>query len=291
MILQQPFPGYRQSASSFRFGLIAGAVVFLIILFFRPFGLSAVESSFFPLHALLYGVGTFVMVALNSYFAPQIFPSLFAESRWTVGKELLMMLWQIMSISIINMLITHWLYNDSISLITAIYFFAYTAAIGIFPITILILLKYVLLLKKNETAAAKIGEQLSISEDKVSALAPVLQLTGDYQNEMLHVAADAICFISSADNYIKVTYLDGEHLTSTMLRSTLKKAEQSLVNHPQFFRCHRTYIVNLKKVKAVSGNAQGLKLHLDGTEEVIPVSRSLHQQLSHLLQQQKNVVI
>ena len=62
---------------------------------------------------------------------------------------------------------------------------------------------------------------------------------------------------------------------SILLRSTLKKMEEQLANHPAFFRCHRMYLVNLKLVNTVSGNAQGLKLHLSSLEEPIPVSRSL----------------
>jgi DNA-binding LytR/AlgR family response regulator len=51
--------------------------------------------------------------------------------------------------------------------------------------------------------------------------------------------------------------------------------EEQLAAHPAFFRCHRMYLVNLQRVISVSGNAQGLKLQLDGLEEAIPVSRNL----------------
>ena len=42
---------------------------------------------------------------------------------------------------------------------------------------------------------------------------------------------------------------------------------------PQFFRCHKSYLVNLHQVKHISGNAQGHKLHLFYGDELIPVSR------------------
>jgi hypothetical protein len=37
-------------------------------------------------------------------------------------------------------------------------------------------------------------------------------------------------------------------------------------------------------VQKVSGNAQGLKLHLENTETLIPVSRTLHEKIGQLLE-------
>jgi DNA-binding LytR/AlgR family response regulator len=59
--------------------------------------------------------------------------------------------------------------------------------------------------------------------------------------------------------------------------------EEALAPYPQFFRCHRAYIVNLAAVEHVSGNAQGYKLHLKDVAELIPVSRNLNSVLSSKL--------
>jgi DNA-binding LytR/AlgR family response regulator len=74
---------------------------------------------------------------------------------------------------------------------------------------------------------------------------------------------------------VNVFLLDEEKPKSVLLRSTLKKMEEQLTGHEDFFRCHRMYIVNLAQVTEVSGNAQGLRLHLAGLKEPVPVSRSL----------------
>ncbi|WP_247236169.1 LytTR family DNA-binding domain-containing protein [Telluribacter sp. SYSU D00476] len=263
--------------------------MFFIILLLRPFELNRVATPYFPLHAALYGLGTFVTAALNSLLLPSILPSWFAEKHWTVGKELLMMLWQIVAISFVNLLITHGLYGDPISLLTAIDFLGYTLAIGIFPVIIVVLLKYVILLSKNQAAAGKMEQELGEKQEEAEPASKVITLIGDYQNEVLEVPLDSIRYITSADNYVQVYYVENGKLTSRFLRSTLKKAEQALSGFPQFFRCHRAYLVNLTKVRHVTGNAQGLKLHLQDAEEVIPVSRSLHEQLTSQLQQQKRV--
>ena len=76
---------------------------------------------------------------------------------------------------------------------------------------------------------------------------------------------------------MQVFYVQDGQLKNRMLRTTLKKMEDALAEHSQFFRCHRTYLVNLEKVQRVSGNAQGYRLHLEALEETVPVSRNLNE--------------
>jgi DNA-binding LytR/AlgR family response regulator len=110
---------------------------------------------------------------------------------------------------------------------------------------------------------------------QVKPSVPKLTLRGDNQKEELSLSAEDIFFIASADNYVKVQYREAGQLKQVMLRSTLKKLEDQLSAYPEFLRCHRMFLVNLNGVKEVSGNAQGLKLHLSGIDEAIPVSRGL----------------
>ncbi|WP_317166355.1 LytTR family DNA-binding domain-containing protein [Spirosoma agri] len=50
------------------------------------------------------------------------------------------------------------------------------------------------------------------------------------------------------------------------MRSTLKGIESALGQHPQFFRCHRAFVVNLSTVVHADGNARGYQLPLEGGE-------------------------
>jgi DNA-binding LytR/AlgR family response regulator len=218
---------------------------------------------------------------------PRLFPSLFREEKWTVGKEMVMMLWQIISVSFINLWLMHVLYSTPFSSTNIIQTLGITAAVGIFPVTLIILLKQQMLLKKYSVGAVKLEQQLQTEVKEVKEVQAEIQhitLTGDNQNESLTVPVQQIRYISSADNYIKVYYVEDDKLTSKVLRSTLKKAESIASKYPQLFRCHRTYLVNLGAVDHVSGNAQGYKLHLKNTPDLIPVSRSLNHQLTEQIQ-------
>ena len=108
-------------------------------------------------------------------------------------------------------------------------------------------------------------------------------LSGDYQNEKIELFPEDLFLISSASNYIKVFHLRKNVLVHSIIRSTLKKAEETLSEYPNFFKCHRAFIVNLDKVVHVEGNAQGYKIKIDGHDELIPVSRNLNSEFSDKL--------
>jgi DNA-binding LytR/AlgR family response regulator len=113
----------------------------------------------------------------------------------------------------------------------------------------------------------------------------LVQLRGDNQKEELSIYPEELFYITSADNYVRIQYrLEGIQ-KSVLIRSTLKKMEEQLLTHPSFFRCHRMYLVNLQLVTSVMGNAQGLRLQLNGLEEPIPVSRSLTETVKEKLHQ------
>ena len=90
----------------------------------------------------------------------------------------------------------------------------------------------------------------------------------------------SILYIVAADNYIRIYYHQNDAIKTQLIRSTLKKAEEKLANYDNFYRCHRSYLVNLNYIRHISGNATGYKLHLEGINDLIPVSRSLNNEIS-----------
>jgi hypothetical protein len=286
MLLNQPFPGYHFTLNTVRYTFYAGLSVSLVLVLLRPFGFDELPINLLFRNAVLYGVVTFIIASLNALLAPKIFPHFFKEEKWTIGKEMIMMLWQIVSISIGNIFLTHFLYGNPIDLYNIVMFLGITTVVGIFPVTLIVLLKQQILLKKYSEGAKSLGKQLTgnpsheITNESHSSL---IHFTGDNQNEKISLPLEDFRFISSVDNYIKIHFIKQGILSTYVLRSSLKKAEHTLTDYPQLFRCHRTYIVNLGAVSNVTGNAQGYKLHLKGTDEIVPVSRSLNSELTGLV--------
>ncbi|MFF2886017.1 LytTR family transcriptional regulator DNA-binding domain-containing protein [Paenibacillus sp. NPDC057967] len=89
-----------------------------------------------------------------------------------------------------------------------------------------------------------------------------------------------IDYIESINGSIHI-HVDGENYDCAL---TLTELEQRLLNSG-FFRCHRSYIVNLQKVREIitwTKNSYSLRLNT-GKEIVVPLSRYKLQELKELL--------
>ena len=286
MIFNRPFPLDNPSRQSFRYAFYAAVCVFLILVLLQPFGFDELKSPTLFFHAILYALVTFICASANTFLLPWLFSTVYQEDTWTVGKECLHMCWQLISIAIGNWLLTHFLYKNNLNWHNLFSFLWITLVVGIFPLWLSILLKQQRLLKKYQAGAtlleAHLTQPVNASQALPSAPEHII-FTSENGKEQFVVLPREIRYITAADNYVRIYFIKDDQPATHLLRNTLRKAEDVLSPFPQFFRCHRTYIVNLKTVQHVSGNAQGYKLHLQGVSAIIPVSRNLNTQLTKLL--------
>lgn len=94
---------------------------------------------------------------------------------------------------------------------------------------------------------------------------------GDFK---LSVQSDQLIYLESADNYVKIYYLNKGKLSNFMLRNSLKTLDENFAN-TSLIRCHRSFIVNFEKVKVLRKEKDGIYLALD-QENIpdIPVSKT-----------------
>jgi len=164
-------------------------------------------------------------------------------------------------------------------------------AVAVLPVSIYILIKQNLLLKKFREQASNIETKLQEKKkqhesgpgDPQSPDPSMITLTGDYQQERLELSPNELYVVASASNYVKLFHRRREKLEYSIIRSTLKKTEETLLPYSNFFKCHRAYIINLDKVSHVDGNAQGYRIKIDGYDDLIPVSRNLNSEFSDKL--------
>jgi hypothetical protein len=289
--LKQPFP-YNPSIRS-KLGMAAffGAFIFIFLMIFKPFDLDYYPVQRLLLIALSYGSITFVCVFLATTIFPICLPSSFNELSWTTGRQIIFTAGVIFFVGLVNYLVSPLLVHTTLELKSLIWFQGITLAIGLLPVSIFILMRQNLLLKKFSGQAEVIEKKLQERHDVNNGTLPEpekksvskLLFVGDYQNERLELFPDDLYVITSASNYIKLFHLQKEQLVYSMIRSTLKKAEEIVLSEPNFFKCHRAYIINLDKVVHVEGNAQGYKVRMEGYDELIPVSRNLNTEFSDKL--------
>ena len=92
------------------------------------------------------------------------------------------------------------------------------------------------------------------------------------------VSPDNLFFIESDDNYIQVWYSDSSgEMRKYMLRCRLKTVEDSF-SGSDLVRCHRKYIINIRKVRVLSSGKDGYNVDLDAdSTPTIPVSKTYEQ--------------
>ncbi len=79
----------------------------------------------------------------------------------------------------------------------------------------------------------------------------------------------SILMVKAINNYCKIYFIDG---TSKTISNTLKSFENKLQN-PDFFRVHKTFLVNMKNVKEYSVLEGGSVILLDGTCIKVAISK------------------
>jgi hypothetical protein len=225
-----------------------------------------------------YGFVTFaIMVIVGGIM--RLLPERYCRAaNWTVAREIRWTTLLVALIGLGNLLYSHALGFIALSWRGLVQFELYTVAIGLFPITLLVLLNEARLNRRFAASSAQINQDLHQTGELVPDEVQV-SIPSENQSDNLQLPADAILLIQAADNYAEVITLPSHPPGRHLVRATLMATEAALSGHPQFLRCHKSYIVNLHHVKSVSGNAQGYKLHVPGIPAPVPVSRQRNQEL------------
>lgn len=253
--------------------LQAGLYVFVFI-----YLIGGVKSTTGPsrlVMLLLFGLSVVVVAMFANVLIPILFPKFYDEDRWTVGKHCLHVLLVLFCISVGNQIVLV-LTNNPHPPFWQMYLTV--TIIGFFPITLGLFLAEQRRLKRNLAHAQTLNAQL----DKLHQPAPVgaaptlpkgITLTSESGKDKLSLLPNQLVYLESVGNYVEVYWLNLMFPQKAVLRNTLKEMEAALQEHPQFFRCHRAFIVNLKAVNKTEGNARGYQLTMSGSGQVIPVSR------------------
>lgn len=267
--LTQPYP--REQRNPRRWLLTSagtGVFVAIFLLVFQPFGAAQWDDPIKPYVLGGFGVVTFVCLGVTGLIFPAAFKSWFAESTWTVGKEILWSSSNVGFIALGNMVYSGWVFGGVYG--NLLPWLGITAAIGVIPMTVITLVNYMRLLRKYNITELTVGKHKT--EAMALPLPKVLTFTAENEKDVLTLALNDLLFIESADNYSEVVFLQDEKIKKTLLRGSLSRFEEQ-AHQSDVVRCHRSYVVNLGQVESVTGNAQGYKLQLKNCPSPIPVAR------------------
>lgn len=102
----------------------------------------------------------------------------------------------------------------------------------------------------------------------------------------ISIMLENLLYIESADNYATIFYLNKLGQAHYLLRNSLKWMEENLTKETPLIRCHRSYIVNMDKVKILKKERGGLVLEIDAENTPdIPVSKTYYESFMHKFSQ------
>lgn len=110
-----------------------------------------------------------------------------------------------------------------------------------------------------------------------------LKFIDEKGNVKLVVPAERIFSIESAGNYVTISYENNGKITRFALRNTIKAIEEMCDAHG-LVRCHRSWVVNIRKVNLLRKDNDGVyaEMGIEGFNN-IPVSKSYMENVVHRL--------
>ncbi|WP_456438207.1 LytTR family transcriptional regulator DNA-binding domain-containing protein [Psychroserpens sp.] len=103
-----------------------------------------------------------------------------------------------------------------------------------------------------------------------------LIIKGDNKLDVLQVLPEELVCISSADNYVEVSFLNQGKLQKKLLRNTLKAIQTDI---PMLLKVHRSHLINPSHFKAWNGSSSIILTQME-----IPVSKNYKTALLELNQ-------
>lgn len=274
--LRQPYPLNESLKSRLITCFLFGLFVFLFLFIFQPFELSKISRAIFPI-ALGYGMVCFAIMGILNLGIFSALPKYFSENNWTTKKEILWTFFNVLVIGLGNYVYSSLVKITDFSWKNLLLFEAFTIAVALFPVTISILLNQLRLSNKFERQSQQLNEEIEQNQNKYipKSTSSKIVFCKDSTDE-LELEIESFIFAKSLDNYVEIYYINNGIVSRKTLRHTLKNILSLFSSQEHILKCHKSYIVNLKHVQRVSGNAQGYKLHIKNIETLIPVSRSLN---------------
>ncbi len=276
--LNKPYPFNDDLQYNAKLILFISMGVLLFLLFFQPIDIRSLSNK--EIFYLIIGVAasTFLVLSFNLIILPSLFPKIFESRKWNIKREIIWNIWILLTISASDFIIyTKLLGVINISFIDV----AKLILLGFLPVSAIIIVNHNRLLKAHLKSAQELTEQLLLNKQQKEKL---IHFKSEYKKDELTIKPDDIILIKSSDNYIEIYYSGNQGVKKQIIRSTLKRAEETIHDIEYIFQCHRTYIINIHKVKEIQGNSQGYKLFFDNIEFQVPVSQKYINEFKKLIQ-------
>ncbi len=244
---------------------------FVFIIVYKP--LNSHESRFFnytvtmAVYCLIFSVVVYGLIRIlkhREYFSD--------GSEWNFLKEIVSIVIILSGVGITIFISGFFMEEPSSRWNFPTFFDSYLSAflVGIIPFAFFTLANY------RHLFAEEIIQNLESnnnSESTPGVKEELIQIGSRLKKEELSFYPGQFIYAESDGNYVIFYLKDEQQIRKEVIRNSISEIEQQLSIIPFFFRTHRAFIVNVKKVISKKGNTLGYRLKLTDSTIEIPVSR------------------
>jgi hypothetical protein len=240
---------------------------------YKPFNVHPTKVLSFETTMAFYSFlsGIFMYLAVKTMKAVKYFSN---EKEWTIFKEIISVLIILfvlgLAIYFLGFLIESEPSANRWNISTFLNSLGSAFLIGIIPLIFFSAVNYRYLftpvISYNEKNTEAGSEKLPPEE--------LIRISSQLKKEDLSFYPGEFLYAESDGNYVIFYLIRDNILKKEIIRNSINSIEQQLSHIPYFFRTHRAFIVNLKKVRSKQGNSLGYMIKLTGPEIKLPVSRN-----------------
>ena len=271
--LNQPYPFYYRGRALAIISTVIFIAVFLFGYLFEPFVVYA------PEHRMNY-----VFICLLHALVPAVLYFLFfhllqrrpaIDETWTVGKEIAAMFPLLIIIGIGQFLIRDLIYNNPNNWSWHYLFeeLRNTMLVGILFSFVFVPANFNRLFRSNQDHAQALMAVTDQPRMPLDAVPAVIRTQVKADDFVLDI--NRFLFARAEKNYVELFLAEDGANKKLLKRMSMKDLEAQLGHLPFLMKTHRSYLVNLRAIESLGGNAQGYKLKLRDYPETVPVSRNL----------------
>jgi len=261
-------------------GLVLALFMMGFTAIYRPLGshaslgLSYLETM--TLYALIAGFSIILVI----YLLRQI-PYFAEKSTWNLKKELLAVFLTLFGLGIAIYLAAFIIEPPADRWNFSTFFDSVKNAflVGILPFTFFSAVNIPYL----QTHFVEMEQPAKSTDQTLQPVETRIHISSKLKKESLSFFPSQLLYVESDGNYVHFHLSENGQPRKVTIRNSISNIEAQLSGYPEFFRTHRAFIVNLKKIEQRLGNASGYRLKLSDTEMEIPVSRQKAKELDGIM--------
>jgi len=242
---------------------------FVFMALYQPFSTETVWFGFVPWSRFVWMLSFYVVAIATLLVSKYLLYRVFAVRTPTMPIYVAWLGAEFAALTLLYILFSQSFDSIPMDALWFVRVFGCVAMILIIPYTI-IGLYAAYRVKKEELNLIRLG----MTVQDLPAENELLHLCDNNGIERMTIDAQAIYYVESQDNYVRIYYELEGRLVSYMLRCKTQRIEEMLAG-TALMRCHRSYIVNLQKIKCYKRFSDHATIYLShASAKAIPVSKS-----------------